>query len=137
MFGIKSLATWSSRIFMGISPLYVTIPNNGLIDGTHSIQTSSGYTDSNKFENLLNAALILENKHRFKDDPEFGEMLTDMWFDDLSIEQKEKINERFVRDKSDLPKYLDDNCHYACPTNAERNAIAMNNFIRHIENTHR
>jgi hypothetical protein len=47
MFGIKSLATWSSRIFMGISPLYVTIPNNGLIDGTHSIQTSSGYTDSN------------------------------------------------------------------------------------------
>ena len=89
------------------------------------------------FENLLNTALILENKHRFKDDPEFGEMLTDMWFDDLSIEQKEKINERFVRDKSDLPKYLNDNCHYACPTNAERNAITMNNFIRHIENTHR
>ena len=105
-----------------------SVSNEQLLYTTHSKM---------EFENLLNAALILENKHRFKDDPEFGEMLTDMWFDDLSIEQKEKINERFVRDKSDLPKYLDDNCHYACPTNAERNAIAMNNFIRHIENTHR
>jgi hypothetical protein len=97
------------------------------------------YTTHSKmeFENSLNAALILENKHRFKDDPEFGSMLTDMWFSDLSIEQKELINERFIADKTQLPRFLGDNCHYACPTNADRNAIAINNFIRHIESTHR
>jgi hypothetical protein len=105
-----------------------SVSNDQLLYTTHSKM---------EFENLLNAALILDNKHRFKDDPEFGEMLTDMWFDDLSIEQKEMINERFIADKSQLPKYLEDNCHYACPTNAERNAIAMNNFIKHIESTHR
>ena len=41
-FGIKWLVAWSSRNFMGISPLYVTSPNNGVIDGTDSLKTSSG-----------------------------------------------------------------------------------------------
>jgi hypothetical protein len=52
-------------------------------------------TQSNMyFENLLNAALILENKHRFKEDPVYGQMMSDMWFGDLSIEQKKEINKR-------------------------------------------
>ena len=89
------------------------------------------------FENLLNAALILENDHRFKEDPEFGKMLTDMWFNDLSTEQKIELNKRVVMDKSILPKQLDDDCHYACPTNIHRNVVSANNFRKHIMATHR
>ena len=89
------------------------------------------------FENLLNAALILENKHRFKEDPVYGQMMSDMWFGDLSIEQKKEINKRVVMDKRTIPDVLDDDCHYACPTNRHRNVISANNFRRHILATHR
>jgi energy-coupling factor transporter ATP-binding protein EcfA2 len=89
------------------------------------------------FENLLNSALILENDHRFKDDPEFGRMLTNMWFDDLSTEQKQELNKRVVMDKSTLPVSMDGDCHYACPTNVHRNIISANNFRRHVLATHR
>jgi hypothetical protein len=95
-------------------------------------------TQSNMyFENLLNAALILENKHRFKEDPVYGQMMSDMWFDDLSVEQKKEINKRVVMDKRTIPDVLDDDCHYACPTNRHRNIISANNFRRHILATHR
>jgi hypothetical protein len=89
------------------------------------------------FENLLNTALILENKHRFKEDPVYGQMLSDMWFDDLSVEQKKEINKRVIMDKRTIPDVLDDDCHYACPTNKHRNIISANNLRRHIPATHR
>lgn len=89
------------------------------------------------FENLLNSALILQNDHRFKEDPEFGKILTDMWFDDLSIEQKQELNKRVVMDKRMLPKLLEEDCFYACPTNIHRNIIHANNFRKHILATHR
>jgi hypothetical protein len=75
--------------------------------------------------------LILQNDHRFKEDPEFGKMLTDMWFDDLSVEQKQELNKRVVMDKRRLPKSLEDDCFYACPTNVHRNIIHANNFRKH------
>ena len=89
------------------------------------------------FENLLNSALILQNDHRFKEDPEFGKILTDMWFDDLSIEQKQELNKRVVMNTTMLPKVLEDDCFYACPTNIHRNIIHANNFRKHILATHR
>lgn len=89
------------------------------------------------FENLLNAALILENKHRFKDDPLYGEMMRDMWSEGLTTEQVVEINKRVVMDKRSLPDVFDDDCHYACPTNRHRNIISANNFRRHILATHR
>ena len=89
------------------------------------------------FENALNAALILENKHRFREDPMYGKMMSDMWFGDLSMEQKEEINKRVLTDKRKIPNVLEDDCHYACPTNCHRNIISANNFRRHIMATHR
>jgi hypothetical protein len=82
------------------------------------------------FKNLLNTALILENKHRFKEDPVYGQMMSDMWFDDLSVEQKKEINKRDIMDKRTIPDVLDDDSHYACPTNRHRNIISANNFRR-------
>lgn len=89
------------------------------------------------FENLLNAALILENKHRFRDDPLYGEIMSDMWSEGLTSEQIKEINKRVVTDKRSLPDVFDDDCHYACPTNQHRNIISANNFRRHILATHR
>jgi hypothetical protein len=88
------------------------------------------------FENLLNAALILENKHRFREDPLYGQILSDMWADGLSQDQIKEINKRVVMDKRSLPMFNGD-CHYACPTNRHRNIISANNFRRHVLATHR
>ena len=95
-------------------------------------------TQSNMyFENLLNAALILENKHRFRDDPLYGKIMSDMWSQGLDSNQIKEINKRVVTDKRSLPDVFDDDCHYACPTNQHRNIISANNFRRHIWATHR
>ena len=97
------------------------------------------YASKNRnFEIALNAALVLDNKHRFKDDEAFGDMLKEMWFDDLSRQHKQAINKRVVRKgQLNMPDLLDQDSHYACPTNIERNAIHAQNFKRHILQTHR
>ena len=51
---------------------------------------------SRLWENSINCVIILENIHRFKDDPEYGEMLTRLWRDDLTQEDREKINTRVI-----------------------------------------
>ena len=59
--------------------------------------------------------IILENIHRFKDDPEYGEMLTRLWRDDLTQEDREKINTRVVgQDGVTLPPTFDGDVVYAC-----------------------
>ncbi len=47
-----------------------------------------------KFKSNLNRMIILENKHRFKDDPEYGQLLTNFWKGDLSEQERETINSR-------------------------------------------
>jgi hypothetical protein len=85
----------------------------------------------------LNAVLILNNEHRFKDDPRYGQMLKRMWFDDLSLEDREWINSRTVHGKNvKLPNILEGESCYACPTNVERNTIHARIFERHILTTH-
>ena len=40
--------------------------------------------------------IILENDHRFKDDPEYGWMLKRMWKGDLTKKDRERINTRVI-----------------------------------------
>ena len=40
--------------------------------------------------------IILENKHRFKDDPEYGQLLTNFWKGDISEQERETINSRVL-----------------------------------------
>jgi hypothetical protein len=89
------------------------------------------------FENLLNSALILENQRRFKDDPLYREIMSDMWPEGLTTDQINEINKWVVMDKRSLPDVFDDNCHYACPTNQHNNIISANNFRQHLLATHR
>jgi len=46
------------------------------------------------------------------------------------------INTRVVGEKVHLPKLMEGDIAYACPTNKERNAISAGMFKEHIERTH-
>ena len=53
-------------------------------------------TSSGHWDNWINAIIILENNHRFKEDPQYGQMLKIMWNGELSIEDQKRINTRVV-----------------------------------------
>ncbi len=40
--------------------------------------------------------IILDNKHCFKEDPEYGQMLKRMWSGDLTKEDRKRINTRVL-----------------------------------------
>jgi hypothetical protein len=51
---------------------------------------------SQHWENCINAVIILNNEHRFKEDPEYGQMLKRMWSGDLTKEDRMRINTRVL-----------------------------------------
>jgi hypothetical protein len=93
---------------------------------------------SRHWENCINAVIILENNHRFKDDPEYGRLLKRMWLGDLTKKDRERINKRVVKPGGLqlLPSFEGKDVCYACPTNVERNAISAINFKNHVLRTH-
>jgi hypothetical protein len=48
------------------------------------------------WDNCINAIIILDNVHCFKEDPEYGESLKRMWKGDLSTEDHKRINTRVI-----------------------------------------
>jgi len=93
---------------------------------------------SRHWENTINATVILDNEHRFKDCPEFGKLLKRMWEGDLTKEDRELINTRVIGHNGlTLPSSFEgrDAC-FACPSNKERNAISKGNFKKHVMTTH-
>ena len=89
------------------------------------------------FEHCLNCIIILDNDHRFKDNPELGKILKQFWLKDLSKKDRETINKRVIgKNGVELPKHVSSDACYACPTNAERNSIWANNFRKHVVETH-
>jgi hypothetical protein len=51
---------------------------------------------SQHWENCINAVIILDNEHHFKEDPEYGQMLKRMWSGDLTKEDWMRINTRVL-----------------------------------------
>jgi hypothetical protein len=51
---------------------------------------------SRHWDNNINVVIILDNDHRFKEDPEYGKMLKRMWNGGLSIEDQKQINTRVI-----------------------------------------
>ncbi len=47
---------------------------------------------SQHWENYINAVIILDNEHCFKEDSEYGQMLKRMWSGDLTKEDRMRIN---------------------------------------------
>ena len=46
---------------------------------------------SKHWDNCINSIIILDNDHRFKEDPEHGQMLKRMWNGDLTTEDRKRI----------------------------------------------
>ncbi len=60
-----------------------------------------------QWDQNINAIIILENKHCFKEDPEYGKMLKRMWERDLTLEDKQRIKTRVIRINGlELPSML-------------------------------
>lgn len=99
------------------------------------------YSNSNSaaaaiWENTINCAIFLDNSHRFKDDPVYGQILARMRMGEDTVDDRREINKRVIGTHSvTLPENAPDVC-YACPTNQERNGVTAATFKRHIKDTH-
>jgi hypothetical protein len=51
---------------------------------------------SQHWENCINVVVILDNKHHFKEDPEYGQILKRMWSGVLTKENCKRINTRVL-----------------------------------------
>lgn len=92
---------------------------------------------SQLWENSINCVIILENRHRFRDDPECGDLLTRFWRGDLTEDDRKLLNTRVVgRNGLKLPATFDGSVVYACAMNKERNAYQTGIFSDHIIQTH-
>ncbi len=93
------------------------------------------YASHGLWENSINVAIVLNNSHRFKDDPEYGEILKRMWDGTFTREDCNKINKRLLGGKVSLPKVdCDADISYACWKNSERVTIHACTFQKHISN---
>ncbi len=60
-----------------------------------------------QWDQNINAIIILDKEHHFKEDPEYGKMLKRMWEGDLTLEDKQRINTRVIGINGlDLPSML-------------------------------
>jgi hypothetical protein len=92
------------------------------------------YKNPGLWENSINVAIILKNSHRFKNDPEYGEIMMRMWKGTYTEDDIDKINKRIVESsKLHIPKtdaYTD--ITYACWSNMDRNMVHAASFLDHI-----
>ncbi len=62
---------------------------------------------SKKWDSNINAIIILDKEHRFKEDPEHGKMLKRMWEGNSTLEDKQRNNTRVIGDYGlELPSML-------------------------------
>ncbi len=93
------------------------------------------YASHGLWENSINVAIVLNNSHRIKDDPEYGEILKRIWDGTFTREDCNKINIRLLGGKVSLPKVdCDADISYACWKNSERVTIHACTFQKHISN---
>ena len=77
--------------------------------GSTEIDLLFSSLSSKHWDNYINAIIILENDHHFKEDPEYGQMLKRMWNGDLTTEDRKRINSRVIGyNDLELPSYIED-----------------------------
>ena len=63
---------------------------------------------SGLWEHCINVIIILDNAHRFKNDPLYGQMLKRMWDGDLTKADRERINSRVIGHNGlSLPSHIE------------------------------
>ena len=83
----------------------------------------------------LNAVIFLVKNHRFKDDPEYGELLERIAKGEATRKDIETINSRVITGKKNSIKDVP-HPRYACAMNSERNSISTYLFGQHVKDTH-
>ena len=79
----------------------------------------------NLWNDLINVIIILNNEHHYKDDPEYGRIMKEMWHGDLAKKNWKLFNTRVVgQNNLILPSTFTGDACYVCPSNQERNAIS-------------
>lgn len=105
------------------------------------VRSASIYSvaELHQWHEWVNVLLQLNGNHRFKNDPEWGEILQFFRRHGPTEEQVEQINKRVVTpvgmdgpSEEDIPA----NATYAVATNMDRNAVNDGIFSKHLENTH-
>ena len=94
------------------------------------------YSNRGLWENAINVAIVLENSHRFKEDPEYGQILMRIWRGELTEDDREAINSRLVGIRGiSLPEIsTHSDIVYSCPRNVQRDLIHTELFQKHIKN---
>lgn len=92
------------------------------------------YKNPGLWENAINCAIMLQNSHRFKEDPQYGDIMLRMWKGDFTEDDFRIINGRLLGENLQLPVIdKESDIAYSCYTNDERVAIHASTFQKHIE----
>ena len=94
------------------------------------------YMGNNVQWGALNAVIFLVKNHRFKDDPEYGELLERIAKGEATKKDIETINSRVITGKKNSIKDVP-HPQYACAKNSERNSISTDIFRQHVKDTHK
>jgi len=84
--------------------------------------------------NQINSVVFLENSHRFRNDPHWGDILERIRTFTFSKEDIETNNTRVLCNSVKLQN--NETYFYACPYNHQRNEIWNHSFRRFISTTH-
>ena len=90
---------------------------------------------SEHWHGSVNCCIFLKNDHRFKDDPEFGQILHRVRMGTATLEDIKTINKRWLGNP-DVELPTDRNICYAVPFNKDCNAISTQVFADLIDRTH-
>ena len=83
----------------------------------------------------LNAAIILENNHRFREDLEYEKILGRIAKGEATLNATKKISSRVITSQEHSIQALTDPC-YAHTRNSERNSISTDIFMQHVRKSH-
>jgi hypothetical protein len=125
---LRALKRCRQKMYGGLSIIFA-----GDLRQLEPVNGKPFYVDHTTYwQGSLNCAIILENNHRFKNDPEFGKLLGRIRSNTHTQADINTINGRFIKDASDLPSEGEDVC-YACSTNKERNSVSQAMFQKCLE----
>ena len=94
----------------------------------------AGSDKSIMWENAINCPIFLEKSHRFKNDPQWGEIMGRMRMGNNTLEDRHEINKHYQTPSE--RKNVPPEAATACVSNKERNAIEFSAWKTYITENH-
>ena len=129
---LRTLTDVRNKPFGGVNLIFVgDFRQMRPVGGTPVYQTYSCL-----WHGAVNKAIFLKQSHRFKDDPEWGQMLERISKGTANENDFKRINERVIGKKNGVEIPNEGEVCYACPSNEGRNSINTKIFYEHVKSTH-